>query len=624
MPLFVEILRHMILFQNTFDTFKTLKLPPPSRSSRNGGLPSARALQQRKRDMKGCLAVWIVWCCFMTYERLLEGIFSLFIPFYDEVKALTLLFLLVTRARGAEPIYLHVIRPLLKPYTASVDALLDLVRMFGDIMFVLSAFPIRYIHAWWCHIRPSILDQYVSIRQRVRPTAPDEATTTSSSMRSASSSTSTLLNANSLHATTSQEAATAGPSRILKESVGQKVNAGPRPDFSLDPSMKPSVASVTSHQIWYPPPSTYRDSAEENISLESTSDVNRYDGLPDIVSEHTVQELMQMEEWRQYPAFPSAYPATPLLPTSTLPNISAVMLSFAESEGDRTLRQQDFEQSLKSSRASLEPNLAELLSDNTDQNQVLDDDNSNEEDSPMSVDVSMGEDDEDDFNITLGTPLPPTNTFKSRLGKRPIRPLVLESDDGVSSDATSPTALSTTDYGSSLHTPTSSEASFNESLPQQASLVASRKRALPQSFSPGIQKKTRTRASPVSRRSVQKRDIVIQPRRRVVVARRRQTLKPALDSEREQSEGNSEAASERGDSGNGSTTQPKLKRRKVDAPSAKNASQRKGKGVAPPRSGTIRSSSRLRPGATSGTEISNSYLNSVSQETVRGRRPVAK
>ncbi|PBK93877.1 hypothetical protein ARMGADRAFT_902046, partial [Armillaria gallica] len=143
MPLFVEILRHIVLFQNTFDTFKTLKLPPPSRSSRNGGLPSARAMQQRKRDMKGCLAVWIVWCCFMAYERFLEGIFSLFIPFYDEVKALTLLFLLVTRAKGAEPIYLHVIRPLLKPYTASVDALLDLARMFGDIIFVLSTFPIR-------------------------------------------------------------------------------------------------------------------------------------------------------------------------------------------------------------------------------------------------------------------------------------------------------------------------------------------------------------------------------------------------------------------------------------------------------------------------------------------------
>lgn len=564
--------------------------------------------------MKGCLAVWIVWCCFMAYERLLEGIFSLFIPFYDEVKALTLLFLLVTRAKGAEPIYLHVIRPFLKPYTASVDALLDLARMFGDIMFVLSAFPIRYIHTWWCHIRSSSLGQYFDVRQRARSTPHDKAT---SSMRRPSSSTSTLVDVNVSHAT-----AAADPSRILKESVGQKVNAGPRPDFALETSGKPSVAPVTSHQIWYPPPSSYRDSTEENITPGPASDLNRHDGLPDMISEYTVQELMQMEEWRQYPAFPSAYPATPLLPTSTLPNISAVMLSFTDSEGDQTLRQQDFEQSLLISRASMEPNLPELLSDNTDQTQVLDD--NDDENSSMSVDVSMGEDDEDDFNITLGTPLPPpTNTFRSRPGRRPIRPLVFESDGDVSSGATSPTALSTTDNGSSLHTPTSSEASFSESLPQQAPPAASKKRALPRSFSPGIQKKTRTRASPISRRTVRKGDIVIQPRRRVVTARRRQTLKPALESEHEQSEGNS-AASEREGDLNGNAKQPKLKRRKVDSSSTKVTSQRKGKDAAPPRSNTVRSSSRLRAGATSGSELSDNHLNLASQETLRGRRPAAR
>lgn len=35
----------------------------------------------------------------MTYERMAEGIVSLFIPFYDEVKSLVLLFLILTRAR---------------------------------------------------------------------------------------------------------------------------------------------------------------------------------------------------------------------------------------------------------------------------------------------------------------------------------------------------------------------------------------------------------------------------------------------------------------------------------------------------------------------------------------------
>ena len=57
MPLVVPILRLFMLFLNVFETFKTMK--PPSR--RRGGQPSVRAITQRKRDMKGCLAVWVVW-----------------------------------------------------------------------------------------------------------------------------------------------------------------------------------------------------------------------------------------------------------------------------------------------------------------------------------------------------------------------------------------------------------------------------------------------------------------------------------------------------------------------------------------------------------------------------------
>ncbi|SRR5229473_2085497 len=59
MGLVVHFLRCYLVFQNVFITFKTLKLPPPS--SRNNGRPSIRALTQRKRDMKGCMAIWVVW-----------------------------------------------------------------------------------------------------------------------------------------------------------------------------------------------------------------------------------------------------------------------------------------------------------------------------------------------------------------------------------------------------------------------------------------------------------------------------------------------------------------------------------------------------------------------------------
>ncbi|KAG7097483.1 hypothetical protein E1B28_004825 [Marasmius oreades] len=139
MSLFAPILRLCLLFLNVYSTFKCLKPPRVSSRSRTG-LPSQTSVMQRKRDMKGCLAVWVVWTCLATYERHFERIISLFIPFYDEFKAMVLLFLITTRARGAEPIFLHVIRPLVRPYTATIDTVLDLLRMIGDIIYALSSF----------------------------------------------------------------------------------------------------------------------------------------------------------------------------------------------------------------------------------------------------------------------------------------------------------------------------------------------------------------------------------------------------------------------------------------------------------------------------------------------------
>lgn len=38
-------------------------------------------------------------CCFAAYERTLDGIIGIFIPFYSEIKSLVILFFLLTRAR---------------------------------------------------------------------------------------------------------------------------------------------------------------------------------------------------------------------------------------------------------------------------------------------------------------------------------------------------------------------------------------------------------------------------------------------------------------------------------------------------------------------------------------------
>lgn len=119
MPLVVPVLRLLMLFFNVFETYKTMK---PARSSRRGGRSAIRALTNRKRDMKGCLAVWIVWvsnssvlarsllnhpqCCFAVYERTFESVLSLLVPFYNEIKSITLLFFIITRARVRTTVWL--------------------------------------------------------------------------------------------------------------------------------------------------------------------------------------------------------------------------------------------------------------------------------------------------------------------------------------------------------------------------------------------------------------------------------------------------------------------------------------------------------------------------------------
>lgn len=59
MSLIVPIFRLAYVLSNVFETFKTLRPAPPS--ARNYGQPSLRALSQRKRAMKGCMAVWLCW-----------------------------------------------------------------------------------------------------------------------------------------------------------------------------------------------------------------------------------------------------------------------------------------------------------------------------------------------------------------------------------------------------------------------------------------------------------------------------------------------------------------------------------------------------------------------------------
>ncbi|KAI0355308.1 hypothetical protein OH77DRAFT_316480 [Trametes cingulata] len=482
MPLVVPVLRLAYVFLNVFDTFKVLRLPPPS--ARNGGQPSARAMSQRKRAMKGTMTVWMVWACFTLYERWVETIVWLFIPFYSEIKALVILFFLLTRAKGAEPIFLHILRPLIKPYSAPLDALFDALSSVGDLLLLVASILVQraqdYYRRWTSALDPPDVDPRSwhpdAPRAGGRPTA---------------------------HRSYVSEA-----DRDARPSAGRDISTG-----SIRQTRSTAAASGSStsaHQIWYPPASAY--AAEASLNPHSglpTPPVDRHSQLP-------AQSAAAVDEWRQYPPFPSAYPPTPLPASSRLPSAepsiaaprpvrpAGPQFSGIDEESDEDTNadpraRQGFRRSLLLPREPRNPGSDGDLSDEdhmkgvqrtqSPQHQTTSTAGMVEDGRSIAFEMSVDEggdsdmEDEDDFNVTLRTPYP---------RKQPPRESMLSDDEmltpppcaiaitmSLDSQISKSTALSTTDQGSSLRTRTESISSTAPSSVPDAPSLAGRKRRLP-------------------------------------------------------------------------------------------------------------------------------------------------
>ena len=89
------------------------------------------------------------------YERMFESFISLFIPFYDKVKSSIpnprscsgeFMIKPIVRVKsnvieqGAEPIYLHIVPPIIKPYIKTLDAMLQLLLLVAVIIEVFVPF----------------------------------------------------------------------------------------------------------------------------------------------------------------------------------------------------------------------------------------------------------------------------------------------------------------------------------------------------------------------------------------------------------------------------------------------------------------------------------------------------
>lgn len=331
----VPILRLLYLFLNIYDTYKVLKSPPPS--ARNAGQPSARAMTQRKRDMKGIMTIWIVWCCIATYEKAVDPLIIYF-PFYDEIKSIFILFFIVTRARGAEPVYLHVIRPLIKPHTQTVDTLLETTHLFGDFLVVLVSWPTQILYAWYNGLTFHFPWNYSVADEDLQSVSSDESR----------------------------------PQSRLKQRLQTHTRHRSSTNISTA-SAQDSVDGFSTNQIWYPPPPAYEE--------EDRSQARPLPPPVPSLAPGLYPTTRSPDEWRQYPNFPAAYPLSPVLDPVPPPGFRIVapvptrlsdvidignMSSSGQTDGNEpaeTVARPGFRRSLLSSREFVNPNSAVRLSD---------------------------------------------------------------------------------------------------------------------------------------------------------------------------------------------------------------------------------------------------------------------
>lgn len=148
---------------------------------------------------------------------------------------------------------------------------------------------------------------------------------------------------------TSEPAAVEGkPTRptASRQSTGGTVRGSRKPasrrpsdDFIPDDFLQsppPNSASLSNgtpysppNQIWHPPPSAYEDENEGEGTPQPSNGTLTHD-------EHT------SEEWRKYPDFPSAYPATPPQATMSLPPSFGAAATNLFSEPEGVMARQDF------------------------------------------------------------------------------------------------------------------------------------------------------------------------------------------------------------------------------------------------------------------------------------------
>lgn len=274
------------------------------------------------------------------------------------------------------------------------------------------------------------------------------------------------------------------PTAIQRIDSGSSSRSVPRENgHPITAPVQDRTEMAQKHEIWYPPRSAYEDDDENNAGDSKPQGVATPSPMD---SDATLVAVEQVDEWRLYPQFPSAYPPTPLVTLTRLVSKSTNLDVDARFNGSALpevdeASDQGFRRSLSPPPDATNPGSFGDLSDEKPDSgihEMKDDDDMTMSD---DRDVSMDEDEEDEFNITLQTPVPVRviNETPFHAAKMTSRTTSLATTMSIRSLST---GLSTVDNGSSLRTRSSLDSLSSPAVSSgEDSPVIGKKRPLPAS-----------------------------------------------------------------------------------------------------------------------------------------------
>jgi hypothetical protein len=353
--------------------------------------------------------------------------------------------------QSAEPIYLHVIRPLLRPYVSTLDALLTFVHHLGDFILLVLSLPFSAAISWW--YGPSTDEDQAGLTEADSESIrsyPDEQPAPSTNRPDYHGHRNTQGRPTSREESRSRRGISGNGHIPYPRGVSRETRT------SSDTLHSRFYAPLSQkHEIWHPPPSSQDDFDEDRAE---------YPEHVPLVPEPVIPAIA-VDDLSAYPPFPAAYPLTPVhAPPISMPvpvHPSQFPITQGEGTGGAVANndqndgaQQGFGRSLLPPREPLNPGSDGDLSDETKYPGVQIHETRYVTSSDGDEDMEDYETEEDSFDVTFQTPKHRRILRAVPMGRDVSNASIATEATAASSVPSEMTGLTTDHRGSSLRTTT--------------------------------------------------------------------------------------------------------------------------------------------------------------------------